>query len=428
MPAHAGARPDQHVGQHGAGDTARSRQRDPEGVPHRARNRLRPGQGPRQEGGLRLGALDVLPRSRLGALLHEAEQPKLHAPRARLVPQGGELHELRVQLVVPRLQAHRLLPDRLVSAAGSRHVTRLPNPRNRQIRLEGLQPEYARGGLAAPEAPPARRRSAISRLVEQQAGARLGRRRRSVRLRPDPPAADDRRPRARRHQGWQEGIARPARQVDGGAGDRGPARGKAAAPAGARDRQSAVGEAAERAVDVNGVAAGGRAPPRPQPGWGLRTQSSRGAHGRVVAAPRPRGVRADAGQAPLFTGPGMLPVGDHTRGTATAPDFFSGWWGYVSKDLRDLFGPKPRGAYSSVYCGGGSKAKCRAALRDSLRQALKVRPSTLYGQNDDCSGDPDPQCYDQNRAVITSAIGIPPAPFQNRPTFQQTVSVKKNLP
>src|SRR5436190_6880820 len=125
---------------------------------------------------------------------------------------------------------------------------------------------------------------------------------------------------------------------------------------------------------------------------------------------------------------GMLPVGDHTRGTATAPDFFSGWWGYVSKDLRDLFGPKPRGAYSRVYCGGGSKAKCRAALRDSLRQALKVRPSTLYGQNDDCSGDPDPQCYDQNRAVITSAIGIPPAPFQNRPTFQQTVSVKKNLP
>jgi len=125
---------------------------------------------------------------------------------------------------------------------------------------------------------------------------------------------------------------------------------------------------------------------------------------------------------------GMLPVGDHTRGAATAPDFFAGWWGYVSKDLRDLFGPKPRGAYSRVYCGGGSKAKCRAALRDSLRQALKVRPSTLYGQNDDCSGDPDPQCYDQNRAVITSAIGIPPAPFQNRPTFQQTVSVKKNLP
>jgi acyl-homoserine lactone acylase PvdQ len=125
---------------------------------------------------------------------------------------------------------------------------------------------------------------------------------------------------------------------------------------------------------------------------------------------------------------GMLSVGDHTRGAPTAPDYFSGWWGYVSKDLRDLFGPPPSGSWSRVYCGGGSKRKCRAALRDSLRQAIKVSPATLYGQDEACSDDPDPQCYDQNRSVITSAISVPPAPFQNRPTFQQTVSVKKNLP
>jgi acyl-homoserine lactone acylase PvdQ len=124
---------------------------------------------------------------------------------------------------------------------------------------------------------------------------------------------------------------------------------------------------------------------------------------------------------------GMLPVGDHTRGEPNAPDFFAGWWGYVSKDLRDLFGPKPRGAWSRTYCGGGSKSKCRAALRSSLKQALKVTPQTLYGHGD-CAGDPDPQCYDQNRSIITSAISVPPAPFQNRPTFQQTVSVKRNLP
>jgi acyl-homoserine lactone acylase PvdQ len=124
---------------------------------------------------------------------------------------------------------------------------------------------------------------------------------------------------------------------------------------------------------------------------------------------------------------GMLPVGDHTRGEPTAPDFFAGWWGYVSKDLRDLFGPKPRGAWSRIYCGGGSAPKCREALRSSLKQALKVTPRTLYGHGD-CAGDPDPQCYDQNRSVITSAISVPPAPFQNRPTFQQTVSVTRNLP
>ncbi len=123
----------------------------------------------------------------------------------------------------------------------------------------------------------------------------------------------------------------------------------------------------------------------------------------------------------------MLPVGDHTRGDPTAPDFFSGWWGYVSKDLRDLFGPKPKGAWSRVYCGHGTRHRCRQALRGSLRKALKVSRATLYGHGD-CASDPDPQCYDQNRSVITSAISIPPAPFQNRPTFQQTVSVKRNLP
>jgi hypothetical protein len=124
----------------------------------------------------------------------------------------------------------------------------------------------------------------------------------------------------------------------------------------------------------------------------------------------------------------MLAVGDHTRGEPNAPDFFDGWWGYVSKDLRDLFGPQPRGgARSRIYCGGGSKSKCRKKLRSSLRKALEVSPSTLYGHGD-CADDPDPQCFDQNRSIITSAISIPPAPFQNRPTFQQTVSVKRNLP
>jgi len=123
----------------------------------------------------------------------------------------------------------------------------------------------------------------------------------------------------------------------------------------------------------------------------------------------------------------MLAVGDHTRGEPNAPDFFDGWWGYVSKDLRDLFGPQPRGARSRIYCGGGSKSKCRKKLRSSLRKALEVSPSTLYGRGD-CADDPDPQCFDQNRSIITSAISIPPAPFQNRPTFQQTVSVKRNLP
>jgi acyl-homoserine lactone acylase PvdQ len=119
---------------------------------------------------------------------------------------------------------------------------------------------------------------------------------------------------------------------------------------------------------------------------------------------------------------GMLGVGDHTRTSPNAPDYFGGWWGYVSKDLRDLYGPRPAGAYSRVYCGNGSKAKCRKALRDSLADALDVSATDLYGHGD-CSGDPEPDCWDQNRATHTSGISIPEMPFQNRPTFQQAVAV-----
>jgi acyl-homoserine lactone acylase PvdQ len=124
---------------------------------------------------------------------------------------------------------------------------------------------------------------------------------------------------------------------------------------------------------------------------------------------------------------GLLAVGDHTRGIPTAPDFFSGWWSYVSKDLRDLYGPRPAGAWSKVYCGHGSRSACRRGLRRSLLSALKVTPGDLYGQ-EDCAGDPEPYCYDQNRSTIVSGISVPPAPFQNRPTFQQTVSVKRSVP
>ena len=32
----------------------------------------------------------------------------------------------------------------------------------------------------------------------------------------------------------------------------------------------------------------------------------------------------------------------YTGGSPDEPNFYDGWWGYVSKDLRDIFGPKPR--------------------------------------------------------------------------------------
>lgn len=126
---------------------------------------------------------------------------------------------------------------------------------------------------------------------------------------------------------------------------------------------------------------------------------------------------------------GMIRTGDHTGGSPDAPDFFDGWWGYVSKDLRTLFGPRPKGAYSRIYCGKGSKQRCRKALQRSLAQALKVSPAAMYGGgNGKCATNPQPSCFDQNRPTVTSGVELAPFPFQNRPTFQQVVTLTQRLP
>lgn len=125
---------------------------------------------------------------------------------------------------------------------------------------------------------------------------------------------------------------------------------------------------------------------------------------------------------------GMITIGDHTGGSPDAPDFFDGWWGYVSKDLRDIYGPKPAGAYSRKYCGGGSKQRCKKVLEKSLSAALQVTPQQLYGGgNGKCAADPQPACYDQNRPQVTSGIELGAFPFQNRPTFQQVVTLTQRL-
>jgi acyl-homoserine lactone acylase PvdQ len=126
---------------------------------------------------------------------------------------------------------------------------------------------------------------------------------------------------------------------------------------------------------------------------------------------------------------GMLKIGDHTGGSPQEPDFFDGWWGYVSKDLRGIFGPKPKHPFSRAYCGKGSKHRCRRALQRSLGRALRVTPAQLYGGgNGACAADPQPACFDQNRPTTTSGVTLGPFPFQNRPTFQQVVTLTQRLP
>jgi acyl-homoserine lactone acylase PvdQ len=117
-------------------------------------------------------------------------------------------------------------------------------------------------------------------------------------------------------------------------------------------------------------------------------------------------------------------------------DFAEGWYGYVSKDLRRVFGlGHERGAYSQAYCGNlpgrhfsaaALRRRCRAALRASLTDALSVTPQQLYTDKR-CASTPEPACSDANTWTQVSAITIPPFPYQNRPTFQQVVTLTRHL-
>jgi hypothetical protein len=128
----------------------------------------------------------------------------------------------------------------------------------------------------------------------------------------------------------------------------------------------------------------------------------------------------------------MLGAGGPYPGSGpAAPAFADGWYGYVSKDLRDLLahngeGSTPAAPYSRIYCGEGSLAACRTALQNSLQEALTVTAAQIYGHGA-CSSDAEASCFDMNRWTTASGISVPPFPFQNRPTFQQVVELTRKL-
>jgi acyl-homoserine lactone acylase PvdQ len=129
----------------------------------------------------------------------------------------------------------------------------------------------------------------------------------------------------------------------------------------------------------------------------------------------------------------MLSFGAPNPGSEpSAPDFDAGWYGYLSKDLRDLLaanglGSTPKAPYTTLYCGKGSLAACSQALQSSLQEALSVTPAQIYGHGP-CSENAQASCFDMNRWVGASGVSVPPFPFQNRPTFQQVVELTQTLP
>ncbi|MBI4260264.1 MAG: penicillin acylase family protein, partial [Actinobacteria bacterium] len=112
--------------------------------------------------------------------------------------------------------------------------------------------------------------------------------------------------------------------------------------------------------------------------------------------------------------PSRFDDGNREAGLGSA--FQGGYYGYVEKAVRMASGGRVDGRYEVLRCADGTRRGCRAALVESLREAIAALG-------------PDPSTWDFDESSETirfTAIGlltIDPIPWQNRPTFQQVVEV-----
>ena len=124
----------------------------------------------------------------------------------------------------------------------------------------------------------------------------------------------------------------------------------------------------------------------------------------------------------------VLPKGldDHPRAGLGSSWNGVAWYGYVSKDLRQVLGRPVVAPYSRTYCGGGSLATCRTTLRASLadatarvlaRQKVDAVAKLTYDKK-----------QDNIRATTAGLVGTRQIDWQNRPTFQQVVGFTTHRP
>jgi acyl-homoserine lactone acylase PvdQ len=113
----------------------------------------------------------------------------------------------------------------------------------------------------------------------------------------------------------------------------------------------------------------------------------------------------------------------NTAGQHRGSAYQDGWYGYVRKDLMTVLGRPVRGRYTREYCGGGSLARCRRALRRSLRAALAVPASEVYGGDPKCP-EADQWCFDSVEFKAVGGATQPLIHWINRPTYQQVNEIR----
>ena len=84
---------------------------------------------------------------------------------------------------------------------------------------------------------------------------------------------------------------------------------------------------------------------------------------------------------------------------------------------------------SRVYCGGGSKPKCRkpCCRRRCRRRSRSPRPSSTAAATANAPPTRSPPVSTRTAFTVTGGDRLGPFPFQNRPTFQQVVDADREV-
>jgi acyl-homoserine lactone acylase PvdQ len=102
--------------------------------------------------------------------------------------------------------------------------------------------------------------------------------------------------------------------------------------------------------------------------------------------------------------------------------FQGGWYHWLEKSFRQALGTRVAAPLREVSCGGGTKAGCARVLARSLRVAV-AGLAKRYGSS------PNrwvvSKAMEDIRFTTVGVVGVDPMDWQNRPTFQQVVQVKR---
>jgi len=127
-----------------------------------------------------------------------------------------------------------------------------------------------------------------------------------------------------------------------------------------------------------------------------------------------------------FYGQIPLPFDDAPSDQQLGSAYQDGYYGYLSKVLRQAIGRRVRGRYRVLRCAGAGRAACATAVQSSLAAAVAAL-TARFGSASPAAWQSDARADDIRFAtagLLAAVAKVGPIPWQNRPTFQQVVQIR----